>query len=160
MSGRRYIRGLFVTLASLSVWWLTASQYSQLKYMGCRHLPGASDTVVIMKTGVTEIEDRLPAQLENTLKCPPNYVIYSDHDEMFHGKYHVRDVLANISPDIKESNLDFTLYHRVKEVGRQGLQPDDLTGVRTTDSTTDEDKVLLPGWVIDKWKFIPMMNET
>lgn len=126
----------------------------------CQNLPGADDTVVIMKTGVTEIADRLPAQLEYTLKCPPNVVIFSDHEEMFDDKYPVRDVLANISPDILEDNPDFTLYHRVKQVGRLGLNPNDLTGVRTKDNTTDEEKVLVPGWVLDKWKFIPMMNET
>lgn len=113
-----------------------------------------------MKTGVTEIEERLPAQLENTLKCIPNYVIYSDHDELFQGKYPVQDVLANLSPDILATNPEFSLYRRVKEVGRLGLRPEDLTGVRTTDKTTDQEKILLPGWVLDKYKFIPMMNET
>lgn len=159
MGGIRLTRGVLFGLALLALWWLIPAQYSRPGYLACRHLPGASDTVVIMKTGVTEIEDRLPAQLEYTLKCPPNVLIFSDHEETFHG-HEVRDVLANISPDILEQNPDFTLYRRVKEVGRLGLEPDDLTGVRTTDNTTDAEKVLVPGWVLDKWKFLPMMNET
>ncbi len=144
----------------LAIWSLVPSRYTRRDYLSCQDLPGARDTVVIMKTGVTEIEERLPASLDTTLKCATHSVIFSDHEEMFMGKYPVRDVLANISPDILQSNPDFRLYHRVKEVGREGLQPEDLTGVRTTDATTDEDKVLVPGWVVDKWKFIPMMNET
>lgn len=114
---------------------------------------------MILRTGVTEIEERLPAHLETTLKCPPHSVIFSDHEEVFRG-HQVRDVLANISPDVLQSNPEFSLYHRVKEVGRLGLSPEELTGVRTTDNTNDDDKLLVPGWKVDRWKFIPMMNET
>ena len=86
------------------------ARYTELGYLPCRHLPGAGDAVVIMKTGVTELEDRLPPHLQNTLKCPPNSVIFSDHEELYQGKYEIRDVLANISPEILQHNDDFSLY--------------------------------------------------
>lgn len=157
----RLTRAASAGLAVLTLWLLvSAARYHQAESLTCRHLPGASDTVLIMKAGVTSIEERLPPHLDNTFKCVPNYLIFSDHEELFRGKYQVRDVLANISPDIVQSNPDFELYRRVKEVGRQGIPPEDLTGVRTTNKQTDEEKMLIPGWVLDKWKFLPMMNET
>ena len=63
----------------------------------CQLLPGANDAVVIMKTGVTELQDRLPVHLDTTLTCPPNYVIFSDHEELYRGKWEIRDVLASVN---------------------------------------------------------------
>lgn len=160
IGGPRLVRGILIGLTLLALWSFTPPRYSRIGFLPCQHLAGSSSTVVVMKTGVTEIEDRLPSQIKHTLKCPQHKVIFSDHEELFQGKHQVRDVLANISPDILQNNSDFTLYRRVKEVGRLGLLPEDLTGVRTKDNTTDEEKKMLPGWVLDKWKFIPMMNET
>ena len=160
LHGIRPVRAIFIGLALLAFWLYAPARYTEPGYLPCRHLPGASDTVVIMKTGVTELEDRLPPHLENTLKCPPNSVIFSDHEELYQGKYEIRDVLANISPEILQHNDDFSLYRRVKEVGRLGLEPVDLTGTRTTSKTTADDKLGVAGWVLDKWKFIPMMTET
>ena len=160
MHGKRFVRGILIGLALLAFWVYAPARYTELGYLPCSHLPGASDTLVIMKTGVTELEDRLPPHLETTLKCPPSSVIFSDHEELYRGKYEIRDVLANINSTIREQNDDFALYRRVKEVGRLGLSPEDLTGTRTTSKTSKEDKMVVAGWVLDKWKFIPMMNET
>lgn len=128
--------------------------------MDCRHLPGARDAIVVMRTGVTQIEDALPVHLNTTMRCFPNSVIFSDHEELYEGKYEIRDVLANVDPVIKSQNGDFELWRRVKAVGRQGLDPGELSGKRTSSKTTKEDKIQIGGWVLDKWKFLPMLNET
>lgn len=154
---------MLVILALLVIWWNAPARYTERGYLPCRHLPGASDTLVIMKTGVTELEDRLPAHLENTLRCPPHSVIFSDHNEVYEHnekKWRVRDVLANMDPRIQQHNDDYALWRKVHEVGRQGLEAEALTGTRTTSKTSAEDKMVVAGWVLDKWKFIPMMNET
>jgi hypothetical protein len=52
----------------------------------CRELPGANDTVVILRTGSTEIADKLPVHLSTTLNCYPNHLIFSDHEEIFQGE--------------------------------------------------------------------------
>jgi hypothetical protein len=126
----------------------------------CRSLPGAHDVSVIMRTGVTQIEAALTVHLKTTLKCPPNTLIFSDHQELYQGKYEIRDVLANIDPAILEESEEFELYRKVREVGRLGLDPADITGSRTTSKTDKDMKIEISGWVLDKWKFIPMMNET
>ena len=61
---------------------------------------------------------------------------------------------------IQQNNEDFEVYRHVKEVGREGLDAADLTGQRSTSKTTKEQKVQIAGWVLDKWKFLPMINET
>ena len=96
LSDRRYTRGILVVLTLLVIWFYAPAKYTERGYLACRHLPGAQDSLVIMKTGVTELEDRLPAHLDYTLQCPPNTVIFSDHEEMYQGKWQIRDVLANM----------------------------------------------------------------
>jgi hypothetical protein len=51
----------------------------------CSKLPLANDTLVVMKTGSTELQDRLPIHFNTTMRCYPNYAIYSDVAEEFHG---------------------------------------------------------------------------
>lgn len=113
-----------------------------------------------MKTGVTEIRDRFPVHAATTLQCPINLLIYSDHEELYQGKYEIRDVFANVDPMVKWKNEDFALWRRVKEVGREGLEGSEITGQRSSSKTTKEDKIGIAGWVLDKWKFLPMINET
>lgn len=113
-----------------------------------------------MRTGVTQIEDALTIHLNTTLRCFPNSVIFSDHDELYDGKYEIRDVLANVDPVVQQQNGDFALWRHVKAVGREGLDPEELSGKRATSKTTKEDKIQIGGWVLDKWKFLPMLNET
>lgn len=52
------------------------------------NLPGANDTLVIMRTGATEIQDKLPIHLTTTLLRYPNYSIFSDHEEEFE-RHHI-----------------------------------------------------------------------
>lgn len=113
-----------------------------------------------MRTGVTQIEDALPVHLNTTMNCFPNSVIFSDHEEVYHGKYEIRDVLANVDPTVRWENPDFELWRHARAVGRDGLDPAELSGKRTTSKTTKEEKVQIAGWVLDKWKFLPMLNET
>lgn len=161
MQTNRINRGIALGLAVFAFWWYApTSRYARLGHLPCRYLPGAEDTLVIMKTGVTELADRLPPHLENTLRCPLHTVIYSDHQELYRGQWQIRDVLANIDPQIRQHNHDFALYRHVKEVGRQGLAAEELTGTRTKSITTADDKMVVAGWVLDKWKFLAMMNET
>lgn len=49
----------------------------------CIDLPGANSTLVVMKTGSTEIRDKLPIHFSTTFRCYPNYLIFSDLNERF-----------------------------------------------------------------------------
>ena len=154
---------ILVVLTTFALYRRDEYQYAlppQIGGLPCRSLPGARDVSVIMRTGVTQIEAALTVHLDTTLKCPPNTIIFSDHQELYQGKHEIRDVLANIDPTILEESEEFELYRKVRQVGRLGLEPGDVTGSRTTSKTNKNMKIDISGWVLDKWKFIPMMNET
>lgn len=52
----------------------------------CRNLAGADESVVVLKTGATKVGQRLPVHISNTLRCYPNYLIFSDVEEVFQGE--------------------------------------------------------------------------
>ncbi len=125
----------------------------------CKHLPGAEDVLVIMKTGSTEFEDKLPIHLNTTLRCYQDYMIFSDYEETFHGE-HIYDALEFVNPDTQESHQDFELWRRLrKEGGRTALRATERSGpISRPQGATG--KPFNPGWKLDKWKFLPMVNRT
>ncbi|KAF7185224.1 Glycoprotein-N-acetylgalactosamine 3-beta-galactosyltransferase 1 [Pseudocercospora fuligena] len=124
----------------------------------CHALQGGEDVLVVMRTGATEIKDKLPAHLNTTFLCYKNLVIFSDYEEEFRG-WKVHDVLANVEDEIKTTNVDFEHYQHVLKVGRSGLDESELAGKNSYDSgpVGKNDNA---GWRLDKWKFLPMMNST
>ncbi|GIC88912.1 glycosyltransferase family 31 protein [Aspergillus udagawae] len=128
---------------------------SQQEENGCPPLPGIEDVQVILKTGITEALEKVPVHFQTTLRCIPNYVLFSDFEEEINGT-HVHDVLRSVNETIKRTNPDFDLYNRIHEHGRSGLSPADLSRVPNTAFGMPDN----PGWKLDKWKFLPMINET
>ncbi|TKA83191.1 hypothetical protein B0A55_00682, partial [Friedmanniomyces simplex] len=123
----------------------------------CRALAGAEDVVVVMRTGATEIKDKLPVHLNTTMRCYPDTLIFSDYAEVFEGEQ-VYDALASVDAHVKETNMDFAHYMRLQKVGREGLDEDELR-----DDTFDSGPIGKndnPGWRLDKWKFLPMILRT
>jgi hypothetical protein len=124
----------------------------------CEHLPEDHGTLVILRTGATEIADRIPAHISTSLRCLPQHIIFSDYAETFHGE-RVLDALELVDPDIVANNHDFELYRRLKQHGRAVLAQSELSDNRSkTPSSTGH--VEIPGWKLDKWKFVPMVNRT
>lgn len=124
----------------------------------CSHLPGTDETLIVIRTGSTELVNRLTVHLSTSLRCFPNHLIFSDLEEQFHGE-HIIDALADVSLDIKENDPDFELYRRLRKDGRLSLDSSELTGspekfaIRTG-------KAENPGWKLDEWKFLPMVDKT
>ena len=111
------------------------------------------DILLIMKTGGTSMWKRLLVHLTTTLSpqriSPHNMVIYSDIAYTI-GSFQVVDVFANMSDQVKQAP-DFEHYRQQPEydahnayVEAAGVEGDDWgpTG----------------GWVIDKYKFVPLMQ--
>ncbi|KAK6832788.1 hypothetical protein RU639_003955 [Aspergillus parasiticus] len=121
----------------------------------CPNLPGLEDIFVVLKTGVTEARDKVPIHLQTTLRCIPNYIIFSDYAEKIHN-VQLHDVLENVAEDIKQSNADFSIYNRVRAAGRTALTSADMN----PDTNSAFGKPNNPGWKLDKWKFLPMVEET
>ena len=124
----------------------------------CQKLSGADEVVVVMRTGATEIQDKLPAHFNTTFRCYKDFIIFSDYEETFEG-HPVHDVLAPINQGIKVNNPDFGLYVRLQQYGRKALLEDELSGTASSEGSKSG-KGDNPGWRLDKWKFLPMMNET
>ncbi|KAF9889874.1 hypothetical protein FE257_006964 [Aspergillus nanangensis] len=125
------------------------------RYDDCPPLPGVDDILVVMKTGVTEARDKVPVHFQTTLRCIPNFVIFSDFEEVIDG-VRIYDALKNMDTEVKQTVPDFDIYNRLQEQGRSGLDSSDFA---------DEDNSAIgkpnnPGWKLDKWKFLPMVQET
>lgn len=124
----------------------------------CRGLPGANETLIIFRTSSTELEDRFAIHLNTSIRCMPNYLIFSDHEEHFHQE-RILDALADVDPEISQYNPDFELYRRLRHSGRAALDTAELAGPpdRFANLRGKQD---IPGWKLDKWKFLPMVNRT
>ncbi|KAG9761559.1 glycosyltransferase family 31 protein, partial [Aureobasidium melanogenum] len=123
-----------------------------------KSLPGANETLVIMRTGSTELQDKLPIHLATTLLRYPDSIIFSDFEEDFKNR-HIFDALESVDPHLKETSPDFDLWRRLKQYGRAILRTDELSGKAVwVDHGTGKAKN--PGWKLDKFKFLPMVNRT
>lgn len=122
----------------------------------CVPVPGLEDVLVVIKTGATEAHEKLPVHFETTLRCVPNYVIFSDLEEEIAG-HRVFDVLADIDDETKKSNGDFELYNRLGEGGRDSLDVAELKRWKSIPSTASGNQGN-PAWKLDKWKFLPLID--
>jgi hypothetical protein len=136
-------------------WW----RFQISDELKCQNLKGANETLVIMRTGSTELAAKLSVHLDTTLQCFPHTIVFSDSAETFNG-HQVLDALESVSDTVKETNEDFELYRRLRD-GRQVLESDELHGqpnetlLESLSGHTEN-----PGWKLDKWKFLPMVNRT
>ncbi|KAH7052286.1 hypothetical protein B0J12DRAFT_661161 [Macrophomina phaseolina] len=108
----------------------------------CQDLPGAENILVILKTGATEIYQKLPAHLLATLRCASDVLLVSDYEQDI-GGYHIHDILAELSPGITEQHPDFALYREQRQWGKEFQEGLKLQG----------------GWQLDKYKFLPMARK-
>lgn len=150
-------------IVCLLFWKAESLRVSQLGHSTPSHLPcwslsGGNETLVILRTGSTEIKDRFPVHAKTTLRCYPHCLVFSDLEEEFAGE-HIIDALESVSPEIKAKHDDFALYRRLKQHGRAAFDPSELSGSdsKVANPTGEQSN---PGWKLDKWKFLPMMNRT
>jgi hypothetical protein len=121
----------------------------------CWSLPGANETVVILKSGSTEIAQRLPVHLSTTMQCYPNRAIFSDYEEDF-AQEHVFNAIQDVSPALLTSDPEFELYRELQSSRREQLQTPGLS----EQALQWQGNLENPGWRLDKWKFLPMVNRT
>jgi hypothetical protein len=105
----------------------------------CALFPNTSSVLLIMKTGASESYSKIPTQLMTTLKCLPDFLIFSDMEQKIAG-YRIHDSLDTVLDDIKEKNKDFDLYHRQKKC------PIDQ------EHCNKHHDVAKQGWDLDKYK--------
>ncbi|KAJ5086271.1 hypothetical protein NUU61_007578 [Penicillium alfredii] len=121
----------------------------------CGNLPhDMDDVLVVLKTGATEALEKVPVHLRTTLQCVPHFAIFSDYEETING-VRTQNVIRNVKPNTLQNEPEFGFYHRLQKVGREGL-----TEAEWGDHTNGPlGKVNNPGWKLDKWKFLPMVDK-
>jgi len=110
----------------------------------CRDAPGAANVLVALKTGATELYQKLPIHFVTLFTCVPHFMIFSDLKQTF-ADYPVHDAIAPVSRHFREHHEDFELYRKMQQYQREGQDVSKLKGDG--------------GWNLDKWKFLPMLHE-
>jgi hypothetical protein len=117
----------------------------------------ADDVLVVLRTGATESQEKVPVHFKTTLRCVPNSVVFSDLDEEIDG-HAVYDVLEDVSAGTKQNHDDFKLYHHLQKHGRSGLADQKVITTQSGSSKGDYLNTENQGWKLDKWKFLPMID--
>ncbi|KAL4758491.1 glycosyltransferase family 31 protein [Aspergillus foveolatus] len=110
----------------------------------CQAFADPGNVVFVIKTGATEVYEKLPTQLLTTLGCVQDFLLFSDLDEQI-GPYRLRDTLADFNETLKATLPDFELYRLQHEFRR-----------------TNQDMAPLKGehaWKLDKYKFLHMVEK-
>ncbi|KAH7364073.1 hypothetical protein BKA65DRAFT_419260 [Rhexocercosporidium sp. MPI-PUGE-AT-0058] len=114
--------------------------------------PGAN-IVVSVKTGASEAAERIPIQMQTSLRGVQNIVIFSDLDQDV-GEYHLYDSLDTIIPSVMENNPDFVFYDKQRKL---------WNATHDISSLKDErhpDKNELAAWTLDKYKNVHILEKT
>ncbi|KAI0390956.1 glycosyltransferase family 31 protein [Xylariaceae sp. FL0594] len=117
----------------------------------CSKSPLMQDVFLVIRTGATEAREKLPVHFKTMLTCVSDFVIYSDMDEIIDG-HKVHDVLKEVNETIKSTAPEFKLYSHLRTRGREGLNYETMFGSGPGGALAH------PGWKLDKWKFLPMVD--
>ena len=115
------------------------------RHLSSEDLEGSEDIHLIIKTGATELFDKLPVHFVTTLNHVPHYTIFSDIDQKL-GDYIIHDSLVDYNTTTKENNPDFKLYMALQH-----------------DKPLRQDPKRLKykgGWELDKYKNIYTLSKT
>jgi len=110
----------------------------------CSTLPGASDVVLVMKTGASEIKEKLPVHFETTFRCTPNFMVFSDMAQTFQG-LEIHDSLDELPLHLDNSSRELKYYRSLQDHHQRG---EDVSGL-------DKDAA----WNLDKFKNIPILQK-
>jgi hypothetical protein len=111
----------------------------------CINRPGASKAVLVVKTGASELESKLPVHFQTTFKCTPNFAIFSDLRQTFHG-HEIHDSLDELKLHVTSDSEELVYYNTLRDQQREGKN---VTGLAT-------DKA----WNLDRYKNIPMLKKS
>lgn len=148
------------TKASSPSFFLRYSKPEALLHHGihCPQSDVADDVLVVLRTGATESREKVPVHFRTTLRCVPNFVVFSDLDEEIEG-VPVHDVLKDVTLKTKTEHEDFKLYNHLQEHGRKGLADQRVITTQSGSSKGDYLNTEKDGWKLDKWKFLPMVDK-
>src|ERR1700760_434540 len=141
----------FLIISSLAILWSYPSGpdkgYGQglrinRPNLQCSELPGTDDIVLLLKTGVNEVEQRLPVLIRTLLKCTKQALVYSDVQQDFQG-IHIHNALSHLPQYLETENPDLMHYNHLQEAYANG-----------TAAAIDREA----GWKLDRYKYMPMIQ--
>lgn len=115
----------------------------------CPEAAIADQVVVVIKTGVTEAAQKVPAQIQNSFRCAKkdNVLIFSDAEQNI-GTYHAYDALDTVLDSVKDIySKDFQIYYDQQKLFQTTGDASALKDVRHSDRPEDR-----AGWIVDKYK--------
>ena len=101
----------------------------------------------VLKFGHGDQPARVESQLSSVSACLDDLLIFSDYEETIAGR-HVYDVLANTPASYRDDNPDFINYLTLHNLNENG------TALKPNDPRPE-----INGWIIDKYKFLPMIEQ-
>jgi hypothetical protein len=111
----------------------------------CRDFPDTSDILLVMKTGATEVFDKVPTHLLTSLQCMPDFLLFSDMEQQI-GQWHIYNALDNVADEVKEGSAEFDLYK---------AQIDCPVSQKACVDARGKDSA---AWALDKYKFLHMIQ--
>lgn len=109
---------------------------------GCAAYPEHANVAIVVKTGATEVFNKIPTQLMTFLSCAlEDVLIFSDMDQSI-GSKRIYDSLDEVVPKAQKGNPDFELYKLQKAYRLEG---GDIGSLRDKGSDA---------WKLDKYKNI------
>ncbi|KAK0119311.1 hypothetical protein ONS95_008155 [Cadophora gregata] len=115
--------------------------------------PGAN-IVVSVKTGASEAAERIPIQMQTSLRDVQNVFFFSDLEQDL-GQYHLYDSLDTIKPSIMQNNPDFVFYQKQREMWNATGNITSLKNEKHPDDPSE-----LAAWTLDKYKDIHILEKT
>ena len=126
----------------------------------CKEFPDPGNIAVILKTGATELYEKVPMQLATSLRCVHQPIILSDLEQTL-GDIKVHDVLSNVSPSAMEDNTDFNIYRLQQEYVATGRKNELPSLSKLPNNSTDwRTEGKSAAWELDKYKFLHMIERS
>ncbi|KAH6606752.1 glycosyltransferase family 31 [Trichoderma cornu-damae] len=113
----------------------------------CAQFPDTSKILLVMKTGASEAFSKIPTQVLTSLKCLPEFLIFSDMEQEIAG-YKIHDSLDRVLDSVKTNNRDFDIYFRQRQCAAD------------QDHCNKHVNVAKEGWDLDKYKNVHIAEKT
>ncbi|KAF1982370.1 glycosyltransferase family 31 protein [Aulographum hederae CBS 113979] len=120
----------------------------------CSAFPDTGNVVIAVKTGATEASEKIPLQMQTSLRCAQNVVVFSDMEQEL-GEYHVYDALDAVPDSAMEGNTDFDFYKKQQSLKSAGMIDSLMKGAKDPRMPND-----LAAWTLDKYKQLHMLEKT
>ena len=125
----------------------------------CSTLPGVEDVLLVMKTGSSVIDKRLPVHFKTTFRCTPDFLVFSDLAQDFHG-LQVHDSLDELYKYVDMSNPDLKYYEYLKSSTAKKTQGWRDRWASKSEVDQLEGKESDKAWEMDKYKNIPILRKS